>query len=188
MKKIFAVSSLQVVLAVVLTAFSFVLTYYVDIVAKLTGQGNINESILRQTLGDQISDFSGIGTVNTIVIVLFWSVVGLTAYTVVWSMASSYINARNGVKVEKEYTNRGDIKERMRIPLLRAGIIIGLLILLMLSMRSFWPMWLGLFGQFLSTISADVVTALGYFAAAFAGALANLYVFKVGISAVRALK
>ncbi len=188
MKKLFAVSYLQFISATLLVSFGFVLTYYVDIVAKLTGQTNINESILRQTLGDQISDFSGIGTVNTIVIVIFWSAVGLAAYTAVWSMANSYINARNGVKVEKEYTNRGNSKERLRIPLIRAAIIIGLLIVLMISLRALWPMWLGLFGQFLSAISSDAASALGYFVAAYAGALANLYVFKVGISAARALK
>ncbi len=188
MKKIFAVSYLQFVLGVVFIAATFALTFYVDIVAKLTGQENISESILRQTLGDQISDFSGIGTVNTVVIVLFWSAVGLAAYTAVWSMASSYINARNGVKVEQEYTNRGDIKERMRVPLLRAGIIIGLIILLIVTLQSLWPSWLGMFGQFLTTVSTDVVAALGYFVAAFVGALLNLYVFKVGISAARALK
>lgn len=188
MKKILAVSYLQFIGASIFIASTFAVSFYVDIVAKLTGQADISESILRQTLGDQISDFSGIGAVNTLVIVLFWGAVGLAAYTAVWSLANSYINARNGIKVEKEYTNRGNSKERMRIPLYRAGILVGLLVLLMLTLRSLWPTWLGLFGQFLAQVNVDVVTALGYFVAAYVGALVNLYLFKVGLSAVRALK
>ncbi len=188
MKRIFKVSSLQVITAIIITSVTFVATYYVDIITLVTGQSSINESILRQTLGDQISTFTGIGTVNTIVIVLFWSTVGLVAYTAVWFMASAYVNARNGVKVEKEYTNRGQLHDRLRIPLIRASIIVGLMVLASITLKLLWPYWLGLFGQFLVFVQTNVVTSLGYLAAAYIGALTNLYVFKVGISTIRSLQ
>lgn len=188
MSKILRVTLLQLIGGALLASLTFVMTYYVDIVALLTGQSSLNETVLRDTLGDQISTFTAIGTVNTIVIVLFWSAVGLIAYTAVWLLASAYVNARNEVKVEKEYTNRGQLKDRMRIPLIRAAIILGLLILLSVTLKLLWPYWLGFFGQFLNTVQANLLTSLGYLAAAYAGALANLYVFKVGVSAIRSLQ
>ena len=188
MKKVFGISALQVVVGTLLASLTFVLTYYVDIVSIITGQSSLSESVLRATLGEQIGAFTAIGTVNTIVIVLFWSVVGLVAYTAVWFMASAYVNARNEVKVEKEYTNRGQLKDRLRIPLIRVSIIIGLLIFLSLTLKVLWPYWLGLFGQFLLNVQFDTLGALGYLAGAYAGALLNLYVFKVGLASIRSLQ
>lgn len=188
MKKVFRVSSFQVMGGVLLASLTFVMTYYLDIVTLLTGQSGINETVLRDTLGEQIGSFTGIGTVNTIVIVLFWSAVGLIAYTTVWFLASAYVNARNEVKVEKEYTNRGQLGSRMRIPLIKAGIILGLIILLSLTLKVLWPYWLGFFGQFLANVQVNMLYSLGYAVAAYAGALANLYVFKVGVSAIRSLQ
>lgn len=188
MKKILSFSVFQLVGGLLLASLSFAVTYYVDIVTLLTGQSEINETVLRNTLGEQISSFTGIGTVNTLVIILFWSSVGLIAYTAVWFLASSYVNARNEVKVEKEYTNRGQIKSRLRIPLVRVAIILGLIIFLSLTLKLLWPYWLGFFGQFLLNVQTDTLAALGLLAAAYGGALINLYVFKAGISAIRSLQ
>lgn len=187
-KKVFGVSLLQLVVGAILASVTFVVTYYVDIVAKLTGQSNISESILRQTLGDQISGFTSIGVVNTAVIAIFWGAVGLIAYTTVWAMASAYTSAQNGVKVEKEYTNRGVLKDRLKVPLIRAGIVLLLAILLVVTMKQLWPYWLGLFGQFLSLVTSETGTSLQYLVGAYAGALLNLYLFKVGVSAIRSLQ
>ena len=187
MHKVLRVSSLQATLAAVFASLTFVVTYYVDIVAKLSGQSNISETILRQTLGDQISGFSEIGTVNTVVIVLFWSVVGLIAYTAVWALVSLYTEAHNEVKVEQEYTNRGVLQERLRIPLIRVGIIILMVLLLSLTLKVLWPYWLGLFGQFLNLTGVSLTGAISYLLAAYLGAMLNLYLFKVGISAIRSL-
>lgn len=188
MKKVLSFTLFQLIGGILLASLSFVATYYVDIVTLLTGQNEINETVLRNTLGEQISSFTAIGTVNTLVIVLFWSSVGLIAYTAVWFLASSYVNARNEVKVEKEYTNRGRIQSRLRIPLIRVAIILGLFIFLSLTMKVLWPYWLGFFGQFLLNVQAETLPSLGLLVAAYGGALVNLYIFKVGVSAVRSLQ
>jgi hypothetical protein len=96
--------------------------------------------------------------------------------------------SRFEVKVEKEYTNRGQLKDRLRIPLIRVSIIIGLLIFLSLTLKVLWPYWLGLFGQFLLNVQFDTLGAIGYLAGAYAGALLNLYVFKAGLASIRSLQ
>ncbi len=104
--------------------------------------------------GDYLGILGGLTRIpvaSTAVIVIFWSGVGLIAYTIVWAIINAVIEARNEIVVESEYANKGSLFDRLTAPLLKSGFLILLLVLLGLNRWWLVPMLLRSFHQTLSS-------------------------------------
>ncbi len=113
------------------------------------------------------------GLSHTVVIIFFWSLIGLLAYTVVWSLINVTIEARNEVVLQTEYVNRSGIAGRLKAPLLQITLAVILVVLLIVSAKLIFPFWLDLFYSALTlpgwgSLVIDLVAAL-------VGSAANLY-------------
>jgi magnesium-transporting ATPase (P-type) len=89
--------------------------------------------------------------VHSTVIVVFWSLIGLLAYTVVWGLGNVMIEARNEVFIQTSYVNKGTIGARagaMGRQLLWATILV---IAFLATALVLVPLWTGLFGRLTMT-------------------------------------
>ena len=89
--------------------------------------------------------------VHSMVIVVFWSLIGLLAYTVVWGLGNVMIEARNEVFIQTSYVNKGTIGTRvgaMGWQLLWATVLV---IAFLATAFVLVPLWTGLFGQLTMT-------------------------------------
>jgi hypothetical protein len=106
--------------------------------------GIMADDYLRQL--DKLANFQAAGTA---VIVIFWSGVGLAAYTIVWVILNAVIEARNEVVIETEYTNKGLFQQRLKGPLIQAGLALALFVWLILNALYFLPLAVQHFGLFI---------------------------------------
>ncbi len=113
--------------------------------------------------------------IHSVVIVVFWSLVGLVAYTLVWGLSNLALEARNEVVIESAYVNKGRPIDRVAAVGWQVARATLLFAFLLLTAYILAPFWVDAFGQLVYRPRID---ALGVLAAlgAVLGASINGYI------------
>ena len=188
LKKIFGLTHGQIWLISIIDLAIFLIVHFNLILLKATQGTVLANSDVQESFAEQIGRFTNSPYLNLATLIIFWAGVGLIAYTIIYSIYSVYNEARNEVVVEKEYVNRGDTKKRLRGPIIQAGLLAGIIVLGMLTLKFFYPLWLSLFATFVLTINTSPVGAIAELVGALLGAFVNIYLFKVLISWILVLE
>src|SRR5207253_1444341 len=112
---------------------------------KFIHNSYLTDPELYHTYQRHLDQLSNVAAINKFVIALFWSGLGLVAYTLVWGVSNVVIEARNEVVLETEYTNKGSLWRRLVVPMAQAGLALVLLGLLLAEAKWIFPMWISLF-------------------------------------------
>ena len=166
---------LLALVAVVFLTFEFNLIYL-----KATQNSIFSDTALQQNFRDQIDSFFAENKVaNTISLVVFWSGVGLVAYSIIWSVYSFFTEAKNETEVAGEYINQETKHEKLQRTLMQAGILAGIIALGLLSLNVTIPFFIGLWTNGILIIPAEIINGILQILAGFIGMIVNFYLFKM---------
>jgi hypothetical protein len=175
----------QLLLYPVLSAVLFGLIFSQNLMHKFTAK-ELDLSILNGfNYQAEISRYLDNNFTHTLVIVLFWGLIGLIAYTLVWLVTNALINARNDIVVETEYANKGATTRRVQTNIERFALASLLLAVIGLTALVLVPFWLGAFTTFIISpvsllgITWAIVAILGFAANAYAIVTLGQVVFKL---------
>jgi len=169
--------------AVVFLTFEFNLIYL-----KATQNSIFSDTALQQNFRDQIDSFFAENKVaNTISLVVFWSGVGLVAYSIIWSIYSFFTEAKNETDVAGEYVNQETKHEKLQRTLMQAGILAGIIALGLLSLNVTIPFFVGLWTNAILIIPAELVNGILQILLGFLGMFINFYLFKMLIDWIELL-
>lgn len=169
--------------AVVFLTFEFNLIYL-----KATQNSIFSDTALQQNFRDQIDSFFAENKVaNTISLVVFWSGVGLVAYSIIWSVYSFFTEAKNETEVAGEYINQETKHEKLQRTLMQAGILAGIIALGLLSLNVTIPFFIGLWTNGILIIPAEIINGILQILAGFIGMIVNFYLFKMLIDWIELL-
>jgi hypothetical protein len=169
--------------AVVFLTFEFNLIYL-----KATQNSIFSDTALQQNFRDQIDSFFAENKVaNTISLVVFWSGVGLVAYSIIWSVYSFFTEAKNETEVAGEYINQETKHEKLQRTLIQAGILAGIIALGLLSLNVTIPFFIGLWTNGILIIPAEIINGILQILAGFIGMIVNFYLFKMLIDWIELL-
>lgn len=135
------------------SAMVFLLINVTLLVDRLSAEPLPREIISPEDYLGVLGFLTKVPAANTAVIVIFWSGIGLLAYTVVWALINATIEARNEIVVETEYVNKGRLWDRFRAPLLQAVVSIALFGSVLCVYKFLMPILLKRFSQIV--IAAD---------------------------------
>lgn len=184
LKKILIPSYSQILLYTLIAIVILVFVSFGAIADKIKNQAHFNEPVVKQAFETRLSGLNNIPSLNIITIVVFWSTIGLIIYTVFWLGITMLTQARNEIVVETDYVNRGDLKDRIRIPLIQLGIFMIILVVVIITLSITFPMWVQLFGKFLLAVPTNWIAGIIDLLLAIAGAVVNIYLLKVLFSAM----
>lgn len=174
---------LLALVAVVFLTFEFNLIYL-----KATQNSIFSDTALQQNFRDQIDSFFAENKVaNTISLVVFWSGVGLVAYSIIWSVYSFFTEAKNETEVAGEYINQETKHEKLQRTLMQAGILAGIIALGLLSLNVTIPFFIGLWTNGILIIPAEIINGIIQILAGFIGMIVNFYLFKMLIDWIELL-
>lgn len=174
---------LLALVAVVFLTFEFNLIYL-----KATQNSIFADTALQQNFRDQIDSFFAENKVaNTISLVVFWSGVGLVAYSIIWSVYSFFTEAKNETEVAGGYVNQETKHEKLQRTLMQAGILAGIIALGLLSLNVTIPFFIGLWTNGILIIPAEIVNGILQILAGFIGMIVNFYLFKMLIDWIELL-
>lgn len=174
---------LLALVAVVFLTFEFNLIYL-----KATQNSIFADTALQQNFRDQIDSFFAENKVaNTISLVVFWSGVGLVAYSIIWSVYSFFTEAKNETEVAGGYVNQESKHEKLQRTLMQAGILAGIIALGLLSLNVTIPFFIGLWTNGILIIPAEIVNGILQILAGFIGMIVNFYLFKMLIDWIELL-
>jgi hypothetical protein len=174
---------LLALVAVVFLTFEFNLIYL-----KATQNSIFSDTALQQNFRDQIDSFFAENKVaNTISLVVFWSGVGLVAYSIIWSVYSFFTEAKNETEVAGEYINQETKHEKLQRTLMQAGILAGIIALGLLSLNVTIPFFIGLWTNGILIIPAEIINGILQILAGFIGMIVNFYLFKMLIDWIELL-
>lgn len=122
------------------------------ILAQFNRAVPIDRSQFQQSLQHQLSAFSNNRLVNTATIVVFWSIIGLIVYTVFWMILNFATGVKNEVVVEADYVNKAAFSERIRVPVIKAGLGVLGLLYIAACMKVIFPVWVDFSRQFISNL------------------------------------
>jgi hypothetical protein len=169
--------------AVVFLTFEFNLIYL-----KATQNSIFSDTALQQNFRDQIDSFFAENKVaNTISLVVFWSGVGLVAYSIIWSVYSFFTEAKNETEVAGEYINQENKHEKLQRTLMQAGILAGIIALGLLSLNVTIPFFIGLWTNGILIIPTEIINGIIQILAGFIGMIVNFYLFKMLIDWIELL-
>lgn len=169
--------------AVVFLTFEFNLIYL-----KATQNSIFSDTALQQNFRDQIDSFFAVNKVaNTISLVVFWSGVGLVAYSIIWSVYSFFTEAKNETEVAGEYINQETKHEKLQRTLMQAGILAGIIALGLLSLNVTIPFFIGLWTNGILIIPTEIINGIIQILAGFIGMIVNFYLFKMLIDWIELL-
>lgn len=169
--------------AVVFLTFEFNLIYL-----KATQNSIFSDTALQQNFRDQIDSFFAENKVaNTISLVVFWSGVGLVAYSIIWSVYSFFTEAKNETEVAGEYINQETKHEKLQRTLIQAGILAGIIALGLLSLNVTIPFFIGLWTNGILIIPTEIINGIIQILAGFIGMIVNFYLFKMLIDWIELL-
>jgi hypothetical protein len=169
--------------AVVFLTFEFNLIYL-----KATQNSIFSDTALQQNFRDQIDSFFAENKVaNTISLVVFWSGVGLVAYSIIWSVYSFFTEAKNETEVAGEYINQENKHEKLQRTLMQAGILAGIIALGLLSLNVTIPFFIGLWTNGILIIPTEIINGILQILAGFIGMIVNFYLFKMLIDWIELL-
>lgn len=174
---------LLALVAVVFLTFELNLIYL-----KATQNSIFSDTALQQNFRDQIDSFFAENKVtNTISLVVFWSGVGLVAYSIIWSIYSFFTEAKNETEVSGEYINKETKHEKLQRTLMQAGILAGIIALGLLSLNVTIPFFIGLWTNGILIIPAEIINGILQILAGFIGMIVNFYLFKMLIDWIELL-
>ena len=139
----------QLLVYPLLSLMLFILVFSHSLIHKLTGSDVALSSLSTMNYQAQVAKYLDNNFVHTLVIILFWSLIGLVSYTAVWLVTNAIINARNEVVVETAYTNKGAASGRVRSQAERVAFACLFLTFVALSAVLLIPVWLHAFTNFL---------------------------------------
>ena len=119
--------------------FVIFLTFEINLIfLKLTQNSIFSDSSLQQNFRGQIDSFFAENKItNTISLIIFWSGVGLVAYSIIWSVYSFFSEAKSETEVAGDYVNQESKHDKLQRSLVQAGILAGLVALGILSLNQF---------------------------------------------------
>lgn len=144
LQEIFLPTKLEVLVYFVVGWLIFIFLKIELIINRLAAAPLPKEISAEDYLGS-LSFLAEFPLINTAVIVIFWSGIGLAAYTLVWAIINAFIEARNEIVVESEYVNKGRFWSRFQSPLLKSGLLGLLLAWLILNFMWLLPLLLRYF-------------------------------------------
>jgi len=168
---------------VVFLTFEFNLIYL-----KATQNSIFSDTSLQQNFRDQIDGFFAENKVaNTISLVVFWSGVGLVAYSIIWSIYSFVTEAKNETEVAGGYVNQESKHEKLQRTLLQAGILAGLIALGLLSLNITIPFFISLWTNGILIVNTEILNGILQIVGGFVGMVINFYLFKMLIDWIELL-
>lgn len=174
---------LLALVTVVFLTFEFNLIYL-----KATQNSIFSDTALQQNFRDQIDSFFAENKVaNTISLVVFWSGVGLVAYSIIWSAYSFFTEAKNETEVTGGYVNQESKHEKLQRTLMQAGILAGIIALGLLSLNVTIPFFIGLWTNGILIIPAEIINGILQILSGFIGMIVNFYLFKMLIDWIELL-
>lgn len=172
---------IEVVIYFLLSAFTFVFINVAPIINRVSSEP-LPKSLSSEDYLGSLGFLSDMPFVNTAVIVIFWSGVGLVAYTVAWALINAVIEARNEIVVESEYLNKGRFWDRYRQPLLKSALVLILFAWVVLNAKWLLP---ELLKDFRGTLVTGSGTELLRLLLPYAALTANLALAMILFRAVR---
>lgn len=144
-------SRLELVVYTVFSAIFYVFINIGRIIDRFASEPLPREIITPEDYLGTLGFITKYPAVNTAVIVIFWSGVGLLAYTIVWALINAFIEARNEIVVETEYVNKGRLIDRLKAPILKSLLLIALFGWVVGGYKWLMPIMLRRFGEILVT-------------------------------------
>lgn len=172
---------LEVLIYFILSALTFGFINVTPIINRILSEPLTSNISADDYLGS-LGFLSEVPLVNTAVIVVFWSGVGLVAYTVAWAIINAVIEARNEIVVESEYVNKGSAWSRFKEPLFKSALIVSLFAWISINSKWFLP-WL--LKDFRNTLVTGQGTDLLKLLLPFAALAANLAIVLVLVRLIR---
>jgi hypothetical protein len=169
--------------------FVIFLTFEINLIfLKLTQNSIFSDSSLQQNFRGQIDSFFAENKItNTISLIIFWSGVGLVAYSIIWSVYSFFNEAKSETEVAGDYVNQESKHDKLQRSLVQAGILAGLIALGILSLNLTMPIFIGLWTSGILAIPKDLIIGVLQIAAGLVGMAINLYMFKILIDWIELL-
>ncbi len=169
--------------------FVIFLTFEINLIfLKLTQNSIFSDSSLQQNFRGQIDSFFAENKItNTISLIIFWSGVGLVAYSIIWSVYSFFSEAKSETEVAGDYVNQESKHDKLQRSLVQAGILAGLVALGILSLNLTMPIFIGLWTSGILAIPKDLIIGVLQIAAGLVGMAVNLYMFKILIDWIELL-
>jgi len=168
---------------VVFLTFEFNLIYL-----KATQNSIFSDTALQQNFRDQIDGFFAENKIaNTLSLVVFWSGVGLVAYSIIWSIYSFFTEAKNETEVAGGYVNQESKHEKLQRTLLQAGILAGLIALGLLSLNVTIPFIISLWTNGILIVNTEILNGILQIVGGFVGMVINFYLFKMLIDWIELL-
>jgi len=152
------------------------------IILQSTSNTILAQSDVQDSIISQLQAWTSSPILNLAILVIFWVCVGLIAYSIIYAIYSLATEAQNEVVVEEEYVNRGETKKRLKGSAYALGIIGGIIILGLLSLRILVPLWNSWFENFILGIRSTPITAILYLLASLIGLGINVYIFEILIN------
>jgi hypothetical protein len=176
-----------VILSLVIVIF---LTFEINLLyLKITQNSIFSDTSLQQNFRSQIDAFFAENKIaNTISLVVFWSGVGLVAYSIIWSAYSFFTEAKSETEVYSgQYVNQESKHDRLQRTLMQAGILAGLVALGLLSLNITIPLFVGLWTTGILSIPQETFIGILQILGGFLGMAVNLYLFKILIDWIELL-
>lgn len=152
------------------------------IILQSTSNTILAQSDVQDSIISQLQAWTSSPILNLAILVIFWVCVGLIAYSIIYAIYGLATEAQNEVVVEEEYVNRGETKKRLKGSAYALGIIGGIIILGLLSLRILVPLWNSWFENFILGIRSTPITAILYLLASLIGLGINVYLFEILIN------
>lgn len=172
-KQILVPTSVQAVLSVIAAIAMFVVIYHDILLAKLMSYMSLAQLPSSASFWGRMQRYADTAIGHNAVIIIFWSIVGLVAYSIFWTLINIGIEARNEMVIETTYTNKGSLGDRFLG--VSNQIIVGLLLIIFVIISAIFllPLWSSMFG-FLLTSQFSVLSVVSGLASVLAAAV-NLY-------------
>jgi hypothetical protein len=168
---------------VVFFTFEFNLIYL-----KITRNSIFSDTSLQQNFQTQIdAAFSENKVANTISLVVFWSGVGLVAYSIIWSVYSFFSEAKNEAEVAGEYVNQETKHEKLQRALVQAGLLAGLVALCLLSLNITIPFFVNQWTFAIVNLPSTILSSILQIVGGVLGLAINFYLFKIIIDWIELL-
>ncbi len=143
-KKILIPTTLEVIFYSLITATIIVVSNWAVIFESFSRGIPIDNQQFGRSVSSQLAGVSASRFINIAIVVIFWGLVGLAAYTIFWLILNFFINVKNEVVIEADYVNKASFKERIRIPLMQFATAALTLVFIALSIKFLFPFWISL--------------------------------------------
>lgn len=177
-KRVFGLSISQIAV-IMLFGLGILTVINFSVITLHFTQGTIlSKSDVQASFASQLQAWFSAPILNMITLVVFWVAVGLLAYAVLYWVYNIITEARNEVVVEQEYANRASVEERKKWPIIEIGLLAGLVVLAILTLTVFFPIWNSLFIGAIYDVPSNWLGAVLGFAGSVVGMFVTIYAFK----------